>query len=59
MHSLLWMKNKSNDDAPNFWIDPSTENMEETKDDNGMQKRIKEIEMFADFLISTSPEDLF
>ena len=23
VHSLLWLKNKKNEDAPNFWIDPS------------------------------------
>ena len=70
VHSLLWMKNEKNEDAPNFWIDPNDkdqtssnpdQNLSETDqntDNDGIQKRIKEIESFADFLITTSPEEI-
>ena len=31
VHSLLWLKNKKNEDAPNFWIDPSDQVLFPTK----------------------------
>ena len=74
VHSLLWMKNKNNDDAPNFWIEPNdvslnstnksktNENGENTDQEKRIkaieEKRIKEIEAFADFLISTSAAEI-
>ena len=32
VHSLLWLKNKNDGDAPNFWIDPSDEEFGEDQD---------------------------
>ena len=59
IHSLLWLKNRKGKDAPNFWIDS-----DDHSDDENVQKidnvsRIKEIEKFADLLITTSPDEIF
>ena len=60
VHSLLWMKNKHGKDAPSFWADPNE--MSEENDSNEsyvqLQQRKNEIEDFADFLISTSPDEI-
>ena len=67
LHSLLWLKNKSGDDAPNFWIEPETDiQKDEASDMSNInrnkveedQERIKNVEHFADFLTSTSSEDI-
>ena len=55
IHSLIWLKNKENGDAPNFWID--TDAKEEDLEDQN-QERMKKIEKFADLLITTSPDDM-
>ena len=71
VHSLLWMKNQKNEDAPNFWIDTDSVAQEEaaSKQDQcksqqdkhsiNNEARIKQVKQFADFLISTSSEDIF
>ena len=69
IHSLLWLKNKENKDAPNFWIDPH--NLKSNNDQDGQdktsetdelnnkdKKRMEEIEKFADLLITTSSDDI-
>ena len=69
IHSLLWIKDRDNKDAPNFWINPEKEKEtplkaktdKMTENSNKLlqdQKRIKEIEKFADLLISTSSENI-
>ena len=49
-HSLVWLKDQDDNDAPNFW--------DENKGDQD-STRMQKVEEFADFLISTSPEDMF
>ena len=70
VHSLLWLKNKKNKDAPNFWFetdenekDQSDKTEDQQRINEEMKKtqylnRIKEIEQFADCLLSTSSEDI-
>ena len=76
VHSLLWMKNQNNKDAPNFWIDPNDpdttlncpgsnktdqttrERINESEESDDVQRKCQEMESFADFLISTSPEEI-
>ena len=66
VHSLLWLKNKDGDEAPNFWINPgdsdqvhqadtTQSNESKLKED---QERIEKVEKFAGFLISTSSDDV-
>ena len=65
IHSLLWMKDQDGIDAPNFCFDMD-EIQEDSAEDNDprsnvsnqLQQRIKEIEMFADFLMSTNPKEI-
>ena len=66
---MLWLKNKKNEDAPNFWFENDEKDevdMGETEDLEMMTekqkqkeylKRIKQIEQFADCLILTSSKD--
>ena len=56
IHSLLWMKDQDGNDAPNFCFDidefqvNSAENDDQNSNStNQLHKRIKDIEMFADF----------
>jgi hypothetical protein len=71
LHSLLWLKNKAGDEAPNFWIDGEEEDQDQTvlhskqnqKKDQKEQmdeekQRMNKVQTFADFLISTSPDDI-
>ena len=64
VHSLLWLKNQDNEEAPNFWIDPSEfdQNEDESKKTEKHQQikeeRIKKMEQFADLLISTSAQEI-
>ena len=53
VHSLLWLKNEADEDAPNFWS--------ENKDDeeNSPENKAKRVEDFANLLISTSTDDMF
>ena len=50
VHSLLWLKNEFNEDAPNIW----SENLAELSD-----SKKREVEEFTDLLIKTSPNDIF
>ena len=52
VHSLLWLKNESNEDAPNFWSD------EEAKQCSSDESRKRKVEAFADSLITTSADDI-
>ena len=61
VHSLLWLKNQVGDEAPNFWIDPEQDQTNETNEQQRIKEdliRIKKVEQFADFLISTCPDDI-
>ena len=66
VHSLLWLKNQKDEDAPNIWIDQQ----EDENNDDGSEAqendkivydelKVREVEKLADFLISTSSEDMF
>ena len=61
VHSLLWLKNQVGDEAPNFWVEPK-EDQADTVNQQDMvredQIRIEKVEKFADFLISTCPENI-
>ena len=52
VHSLLWLKNEADKDAPNFWL---TEEAEQCSSD---EMRKKKVEEFADSLITTSADDI-
>ena len=52
VHSLLWLKNSGNEDAPSFW----TEEEDQLQPSEIKQKNIED---FADMLISTSSDDMF
>ena len=60
IHSLLWLKNKSNNEAPNFWIEDQTtqEGQSEEHKVKVFEARIKEVEEFAGQLISTSADEM-
>ena len=53
VHSLLWLKNKDDEDAPNFW------SHSETDQDNSIETKKKKVEDFANSLISTSPDEMY
>jgi hypothetical protein len=38
VHSLLWLKNRGNKDAPNFWVNPENPKVFETKDQTNRKK---------------------
>ena len=58
LHSLLWLKNKVGDEAPSFWIDKKNQGIDSPQQMEEDNQRMKKVESFADFLISTSPEDI-
>ena len=63
IHSLLWLKDSNNQEAPSIWTDPNCERRENLKENEENlnrihQARIKEVERFADLLTTTSPEDV-
>ena len=62
IHSLLWLKDQNDEDAPNFWNNEElTREGEETEIELKIRKnqeRMKDIEKFADSLITTSPDDI-
>ena len=66
VHSLLWIKDSKNNDAPSFWSDDKEEeeDQENVTPDNIKSKLFQlkakksEIEKFANYLISTSPDDM-
>ena len=51
MHSLLWVKNEKGEEAPAFWTDKNEKN-----EDIGT--KAKNIEQFADLMITTSSSDM-
>ena len=52
VHSLLWLQNEENEDAPNFWSD------EREGGDTSNEIKKKKVEEFANSLISTSSDDM-
>ena len=66
VHSLLWLRDKKNKEAPNFWVDSQSSNKDEPDENQTNQARIntqinmknQDISRFADQLISTSPNDI-
>ena len=62
IHSLLWLQDQKNEEAPSFWMDlESTSDDEETNIESKKkrnQERVRNIEKFADLLISTSSDDI-
>ena len=69
VHSLLWMKNKDKEDAPNFCfipkdseLDASTSEQNHLEDIDNIEDQIKnrmnEDKKFEDFLISTNADDI-
>ena len=51
VHSLLWLKNELNEDAPSFWI------QENTNQDADVEY-LKQVEKFADNIMTTNPDDI-
>ena len=58
VHSLLWLKDNNGNDATTFWEEDTKDCSNGDKKDEKFEKRKKEIEEFADLLISTSPTDI-
>ena len=61
MHSLLWLKNQVGDEAPSFSVEDDQDETHETNEQDKIKKddlRIKKVEKFADFMMSTSPDDM-
>ena len=66
IHSLLWLRDKKNKEAPNFWVEPNNLDKDdgdeyqsvEVDPNAKMGNKMKEIEKFADLLITTSPDDI-
>ena len=52
VHSLLWMKNNKQEDAPNFWNN-------EDMDSETITETILKIEALADILTTTDPDDIY
>ena len=63
-HALLWLKDKTGREAPNYWInfeklqDENISEAEEERISEAEEERILDIEKFTDQLISTSPNDI-
>ena len=61
IHSLLWLKDSKNEEAPNIWNQQKVEERE-TKEgiDQNMidEARIEKVQKFADLLTTTSPENI-
>ena len=55
IHSLLWLKNKLNEDAPSIWVQENSNQNDFSKTDNDSLKRV---EKFAEQLTSTNPDDM-
>ena len=51
VHSLLWLKNELNEDAPSFWI------QENTNQDADVEY-LKQVEKFADNIMTTNPDNI-
>ena len=63
VHSLLWLKNRENQEAPNFWFESEEKDQNKSNHDDQYkikqeQERIFKVEEFANFLISTSSDDI-
>ena len=58
------MKDKAGNDAPNFYFAQNDEDQDSNENDqnetesNQVLKRVQEVEEFADFLMSTNPEEI-
>ena len=46
IHSLVWLSNQADEEAPSFWVDSSVEENVDM-DSSEMQEKFKEIENFA------------
>ena len=55
VHALLWLRNQNDEEAPSYWYDKDTKSNDSCDKEERARKKI---ENFADFLISTSPEDM-
>ena len=55
VHSLLWLKNELNEDAPSFWVQDNNDK----KDEQSIKENLLEIERFVDSLITTSSDDIY
>ena len=55
VHSLLWLKDASNSDAPSFW---NEEFILPDQMNNDLIEKQRRIERFADAIISTSANDM-
>ena len=51
VHSLLWMKNNKQEEAPSFW---TSENI----DSDNIEETVKKIEEMANILSTTNPDDV-
>ena len=63
LHSLLWLKDENDDDAPSFWNeeDHSSDDEEIDNEDqrcNVFEEKKERIAKFVDYFISTSPADM-
>ena len=80
IHSLLWLKDQENKDAPSFWYNKNEEKskvsdtatsprknklsrkkhpkINEKDDPEQNLQKVQQIQEFADFLLSTSPNDI-
>ena len=65
IHSLLWLRDQDDREAPNFWMDAETptgdQEFESTEFDKKIRndkKKIEEIQKFVDLLVSTSADDM-
>jgi len=55
VHSLLWLKNELNEDAPSFWVQENSDN----QDEQSIKENLQMIEKFVDSLITTSSDDIY
>ena len=60
LHSLLWLKNHKNEDAPSFWFnkDENDSNNSKGKNKKTDEEKIEAIEKFANAMILTSPDEM-
>ena len=60
IHSLLWLKDSNGHDAPSFWLEEEQISTEESVEQriNRLEEKKKKIEKVADYLITTSADDI-
>ena len=58
VHSLLWMKDEEGEDAPSFWSQEENDILDIDQRELNLAEKKQKIEKFADFLISTSADDM-